>query len=66
MGPAFERKLKPDFLAGIRKKWDDYSSLHRHLMGQDPGGMPPTRAMYGGHFRYDGTGILFFEHVLGR
>ena len=44
MGPSFERKFKPDFLAGTRKKWDDYSSLYRHLMGTDPGGMPPTTA----------------------
>ena len=44
MGPAFERTFKPNFLAGIRKRWDDYSSLYRHLMGSDPGGMPPTTA----------------------
>ena len=42
MGPAFERTFRPNFLAGLRKRWDDYSSLHRHLMGTDPGGMPPT------------------------
>ena len=44
MGPQFERTFRPNFLAGLRKRWDDYSSLYRHLMGQDPGGMPPTTA----------------------
>ena len=44
MGPPFERTFKPDFLAAIRNNWDDYSSLHRHLIGVDPGGMPPTTA----------------------
>ena len=24
MGPPFERTFRPDFLAGLRKKWDDY------------------------------------------
>ena len=44
MGPPFERTFRPDFMAGLRKRWDDYSSLYRHLMGTDPGGMPPTTA----------------------
>ena len=44
MGPPFERVFKPNFLAGLRKRWDDYSSLYRHLHGQDPGGMAPSTA----------------------
>ena len=44
MGPPFERTFKPNFMAGLRKRWDDYSSLYRHLHGQDPGGMPPSTA----------------------
>ena len=44
MGPPFERTFKPNFMAGLRKRWDDYSSLYRHMQGQDPGGMPPSTA----------------------
>ena len=44
MGPPFERTFKPNFMAGLRKRWDDYSSLYRHMHGQDPGGMPPSTA----------------------
>ena len=43
-GPPFERVFAPAFKAGLLGRSDEFGSYAEHMLGTDPGGVPPPTA----------------------